>query len=239
MESEKMADIIEEMRMARTKFPFAYEIGRKDAPAEFDADGLMIKPRTIVIEKVTIEALADRIEKAWEREKPQPEPDWKAICEKCKEGEIEPDCEYYGEPNGCNSPIYGEHPKAKPVGNAAAMREALRTLRQRFDKNVMAYQDRYFKFSGWHWHKKAAEAARRRDVFHELREACDAALSAPPRNCDRFRTADEAENAFNEFCAAERTGKCKPAECSLPSGTGAKSCQLAWLFATAKEGGAE
>lgn len=69
-------------------------------------------------------------------------------------------------------------------GNAAAIREALRTLRQRFDNNVMAYQDRYFKFSKWHWHKKAAEAARWRDVFQELREACDAAIAAPPRNCD-------------------------------------------------------
>ena len=74
--------------------------------------------------------------------------------------------------------------KANKVGNAAAMRDALRTLRQRFDNNVMAYQDRYFKFSEWHWHKKAAEAARWRDVFLELREACDAALSAPARNCD-------------------------------------------------------
>ncbi len=69
MESERMADIIQEMRMARTEFPFAYLIGRKDKPAEFDADGLMVKPRSIVIEKVTIETLADRIEKAWEREK--------------------------------------------------------------------------------------------------------------------------------------------------------------------------
>ncbi len=60
-------------------------------------------------------------------------------------------------------------------GNTAAMREVLRTLRQRFDNDVMAYQDRYLKFDGWHWHKKAKEAARWRDVFYELREACDAA----------------------------------------------------------------
>lgn len=32
---------------------------------------------------------------------PQPDPDWKAICEKCHDGEIEPHhCKYYGEPNG-------------------------------------------------------------------------------------------------------------------------------------------
>ena len=43
---------------------------------------------------------------------------WKVVCAKCADGEIEPDfCEYFGEPNGCNSPIYGEHPKKK--GEAA------------------------------------------------------------------------------------------------------------------------
>ena len=40
--------------------------------------------------------------------------DWKDICEKCQDGEIEPDCEYYGDPNGCNSPLYGQHPKQIP-----------------------------------------------------------------------------------------------------------------------------
>ena len=172
MESEKMADIIEEMRMARTEFPFAYEIGRKDAPAEFDADGLMVKPRTIVIEKVTIEALADRIEKAWEREKPQPDPDWKAICEKCKDGEIEPDCEYYGEPNGCNSPIYGEHPKSQPIGNAAAMREALELC-------MKEMCDRCCEEAAFHGNgRKCIEGCK------TLKKA-KAALSTPARNCDR------------------------------------------------------
>ena len=67
---------------------------------------------------------ADRIEAAWKRERealaPEPDPNWKAICAKCHDGEIEPECEYYGESNGCNSPIYGEHPKS-----SAAMRDAL------------------------------------------------------------------------------------------------------------------
>ena len=55
------------------------------------------------------------------------DPNWAETCAKCKDGEIEPhNCEYYGEPTGCNSPTYGEHP---PVGNAAAMRDALRALR--------------------------------------------------------------------------------------------------------------
>ena len=40
---------------------------------------------------------------------PKPDPEWKDICAKCKDGDIEPrHCEYYGEPNGCNSPIYGD-----------------------------------------------------------------------------------------------------------------------------------
>lgn len=85
-------------------------------------------------------------------------------------------------------------------GNIATMREALRTLRQRFDNDVMAYQDRYLKFSEWHWHKKAAEAARWRDVFYELREVCDTALAEPPRNCDVYRTVDDAFAA----CHADR-----------------------------------
>ena len=58
-----------------------------------------------------------------------PDPDWAEICAKCRDGEVEPkDCEYYGEPCGCNSPIYGQHPKSAPtskeslaVGNAAAL----------------------------------------------------------------------------------------------------------------------
>lgn len=80
-------------------------------------------------------------------------------------------------------------------GNQMSIRTALETLRNRFDHDVMVYQDRYFKFSGWHWHKKAAEAARWRDVFHELREVCDAALSAPPRQCD-VGTPDEQERRY-------------------------------------------
>ena len=36
---------------------------------------------------------------------------WEETCRKCVDGEIEPTfCRYYGEPNGCNSPTYGEHP---------------------------------------------------------------------------------------------------------------------------------
>ena len=72
--------------------------------------------------------MADRIDAAREMEIPHPDPDWKDICAKCNDGEIEPECAYYGEPNGCNSPIYGQHPQSAPVGDTEAMREALSAL---------------------------------------------------------------------------------------------------------------
>ena len=36
--------------------------------------------------------------------------DWIKICADCKEGEPPKDCEYYGEPRGCNAPTYGGPP---------------------------------------------------------------------------------------------------------------------------------
>lgn len=117
------------------------------------------------------------------------------------------------------------------VGNAAAMYEALRTLRQRFNNNVMAYQDRYLKFSGWHWHKKAAEAARWRDVFYELREACDAALAAPPRNCDIYTTEDAVDTAT--VTVRDECGACPHLDMDAPC----VFCMVRWLLAPAKESG--
>ena len=107
----------------------------------------------------------------------KPDPDWKAICEKCHDGDIEPDCKYYGEPNGCNSPIYGEHPKAKPVGNAAAMREAL--------KPWIAFAEWLLENAG---KEKLGEAIRENGpIIRQRMEELRAALSAPPRNCDMYK----------------------------------------------------
>lgn len=36
--------------------------------------------------------------------------DWTKICADCKEGYPPEDCEYYGEPRGCNAPTYGGPP---------------------------------------------------------------------------------------------------------------------------------
>lgn len=113
---------------------------------------------------------------------PKLDQDWKAICEKCHDGDILPDCEYFGEPNGCNSPIYGEHPKAKPVGNAAAMREALDDVLEKIDRwrtdGVME-----------HWQ------------YSQLFDIAESALSAPARNCDIYKNKKDAEAAFiSEEC---------------------------------------
>jgi len=84
---------------------------------------------------------------------------WKEICAKCKDGDIEPKhCEYYGEPNGCNSPTYGEHP---PTLNMMAMYGALLKVKRLFDGRIMFQQ-----------------------AIREAHEAVNAALAEPPRNCD-------------------------------------------------------
>lgn len=141
----------------------------------------------------TIEYLRDQL--------PKPDPDWKEICEKCHDGEIEPkECEYYGEPDGCNSPIYGEHPKANP-GNAAAMREALRLCRE--EMCDICDNEKPCKLKCVHV------------------GIIDRALSDPPRNCDRFKTASEASDAWLELDDND-DGALEPFD---------------WLFAQAKEGG--
>ena len=71
----------------------------------------------------------------------------------------------------------------------------------------------------------------------EIRVIAESALSAPPRNCDRFATAAEAVAAHKQ---AEQN--CPPADCpECPYIVGRKSgvyCFEAWLFApAAQEGG--
>ncbi len=125
------------------------------------------------------------------------------------------------------------------ANNMKALREALVKLRQRFDNNVMAYQDRYLKFSGWHWHKKAAEAARWRDVFRELREVCDAALAEPARQCD-VGTPYEQANRMRQFCDKQkRNGIINCGYCPIKHQY-QRDCTLAWAqMSYAEEGRAQ
>ncbi|MBQ2630667.1 MAG: hypothetical protein IJG13_13415 [Kiritimatiellae bacterium] len=143
---------------------------------------------------------------------PKPDPDWKDICAKCRDGEIEPDCEYYGEPNGCNSPIYGEHPIAKKssaVGNAAAMEEIVLAMAW------VILPERKEDEEPWlHWLRAMQAKAR-------------AALAKPPRNCDRFVTLREARDAWFAAEVSPRLAD-KPMdhdEIPFPD----------WLFATVNE----
>lgn len=97
--------------------------------------------------------------------------DWRKICADCQEGEPPKDCEYYGEPNGCNSPTYGEHPS---VGNGAKCREALAAFLALWDDGTRRSVDKLYQ------------------VIKQMREA----LSAPPRNCDLYNNVAEAWRAY-------------------------------------------
>ena len=148
-------------------------------------------------------AYADRIEAAWKRERAEieadalsvggvveaarhkPDPDWKATCAKCHD--VEPDCEYYGEPNGCNSPIHGSHPtteKSSAVGNMAAMREALVAI-----MDYVAPIHTYLP-------PKRRSLTALFAVADTIRNIAQKALAAPARNCDRFADELDAQLAF-------------------------------------------
>lgn len=143
--------------------------------------------------------------------------DWKETCAKCMEGDIEPrHCEYYGEPNGCNSPSYGQHPtteKSSAVGNAAAMREGLIWMKERI---IAAIHDGSLDCS---------------EVLNKIEDA----LSAPARNCDLYASATEAlkaqDVAFNEDNF--KNGECK---LGCPGcDDGLIDCKILWLFAPAEK----
>lgn len=126
---------------------------------------------------MTIRSEADRLEAAHKRElesiSMKPDPDWKTICAKCKDGDIEPEhCEYYGEPNGCNSPIYGEHPtveKSSAVGDAAKLREALKKV----EESAAEIMERVRHKDGLAF-----------NTANYIADVANAALAAPARNCD-------------------------------------------------------
>lgn len=124
------------------------------------------------------------------------DPDWKDICAKCKDGDIEPKhCKYYGEPNGCNSPIYGEHPTTEnpsAVGNAAKLREALVSVKKSIDDMGAA------SLNG----DPEVLLMSLTQVCARLSARIDAALAEPPRNCD-MHTADELKDIFNSELVLE------------------------------------
>ena len=102
-------------------------------------------------------------------------------------------------------------------GDAAKLREALKHIKDR-----LPHMLQYMRV---HW-----EDANAGGYFDELMLVIDAALAAPPRNCDRFASAEEAWDAYDEWVDSYRAqGKTEPFN------------EFGWLFApaTEKEGGAK
>ena len=134
------------------------------------------------------------------------------------EGDIEPhNCEYYGEPNGCNSPIYGEHPTAEnssAIGNAAKLREAVKAVVD------VGYPHNFQK-----------EAPHIRGYCYDITRAiekCFAALAAPPRNCD-VGTAEEQTHRFDRHCDKYLLDRDEDEECvGCPLVNMAGHCELNW-----------
>jgi hypothetical protein len=147
--------------------------------------------------------------------------DWRKICAACQEGEPPEDCEYFGEPGGCNAPTMGKHPTCKEslhVGNAAKMREVVAETEKSIDKTI-AILEQIPETCGF-----AGILEDACDVLCYLKEELvKPALSAPPRNCDLYATEDE---AWEAFCKIHSDAVC-------PSEYWSERYVL-WLFAEAK-----
>lgn len=157
------------------------------------------------------------------REIPQPDPNWKDVCAKCNDGEIEPKfCAYYGEPNGCNSPIYGKHPtaeKSSTVGDAAAMREALR--------EICEYIESFRKYIVPGKHKRLTALFAVVDtIFAKAR----AALSAPQRNCD-VGSVEEQTERFIDYCS-----RCEKSKMDIELIRDRSKCIVRWAQMPYEEG---
>ena len=78
--------------------------------------------------------------------------------------------------------------KSSQVGNAAKMREALENIAE-YDRAATCHTENSI-FLGY---------------LYQIEEWAESALAAPPRNCDRFTTLDDARNAFFEDYVPDET----------------------------------
>lgn len=134
------------------------------------------------------------------------------ICEACRRlneyGDptlcVEIGCPFYGEPDGCSHPT-----GYRTVGNSAAMYAALVKVKKLFDGRIMF-----------------------QPAIREAHKAVNAALAAPPRNCDIYLT----EEAVDAATMTVRDCKaCSRIDMEAPC----VFCMVRWLLAPAKEGGAK
>lgn len=104
------------------------------------------------------------------------------------------------------------------VGNAAAMREAvetaLTTIRGVINGTI----------------------ARTNNSVFDCRDRLKAALAASARNCDRYKTAEDAYDAFDEITHAdiEKYDECRQ-NCPMCDEKLYIPCEVKWLFAPATE----
>lgn len=90
------------------------------------------------------------------------------------------------------------------ASNIKAMRDALLMVKKLFDGRIMF-----------------------QPAIREAHKAVNAALSAPPRNCD-VGTAEEQNNRFKRFCDSKSMGYCW--------GRGCRKCMAQWLQLPYEEG---
>ena len=123
--------------------------------------------------------------------------------------------------------------KSSAVGNAAKLREALVKCRE------IALQWQADEAAGVAGTTDKPHARSAAEAVVDMEFEINAALAAPPRNCDRFANAVEAMaelKRVHSYCAKENR-RCLE---DCPD-CGKEWCSLAWLFApaTEKEGGAK
>lgn len=122
----------------------------------------------------------------------------------------------------------------REAGDAAKLREALVKCRE------IALQWQADEAAGVAGTTDKPHARSAAEAVVDMEFEINAALSATPRNCDRFATVDEARKAHEVIC--EKYGKCHNG-CPLNNEEhySAFDCFEAWLFApaTEREGGAK
>lgn len=109
------------------------------------------------------------------------------------------------------------------LGNAAALREAL--------KNLVDVIDRYDSGSPLWWHDGAKGVM-------PLKNA-KAALAAPPRNCDVGTPEEQTRRMANEYCYVQKDCYESPSGKSCPLYKTGVDCRLIWARMPYEEGGAE
>ena len=107
--------------------------------------------------------------------------DWTKICADCKEGYPPEDCEYYGEPRGCNAPTYGGPPpryyeelREENARLRAALKPVLEVYISQDDNSVSVYDGRLDAAFALN----AVREAKR--IYNDGEERI-----ASPSNCDR------------------------------------------------------